>query len=491
VTSLGKVAAEKPDIIVPARGPAIGDPRAAIDRLLGRIRAAYANYLSIDALRWYFKDDHILAKARRVLGPEAKVDWMPMAETRPLPPWIAAISNSRLIIAADRSGFLVDCGGTGIIEELRKLKAAGKLASVEHVFITHYHDDHTDAVAALVAEFGAKVHACGRQVPVLERPGDFRLPCLTRNPIAVTCRHPDGDSWMWKEFKLTIREFPGQTLYHDALLVEREGHEPVLFAGDSFTPSGIDDYCLQNRNFLGEGAGYLLCLGIVEALPPGSWLVNQHVEPMFRFDAGRIERMRRTLRDRRPLLAALLPFDDPNFGLDEGWAVLHPYAVHLGGVRRRPWSCGSRTIPRRSGSSAPPSGRLMDSRRAAPARSGSPPGRGGDPLLPPDRRCVAGAPGRHGRRGLGRRRAPGVGRGPRGGEGMMRLLKYLFWVGGKEPPPPFPDPGVDPTGDRLSCIAGRSAGRRDAKYTGKSQVDGSNQRAASAASPASTHRRSR
>jgi glyoxylase-like metal-dependent hydrolase (beta-lactamase superfamily II) len=325
VASIEKVAAEKPALIVPARGPAIRDPAAAIDRLLGRIRAVYGNYLSIDALRWYFKDDHIRAKARRVLGEGATVDPMPMAETAPLPPWVVAISNTRLILAEDRSGFLVDCGGKGIMDELGKMRASGKLAAIEGIFITHYHDDHTDAVSALVKECGAPVHACGSQVDVLERPGAYRLPCLTKNPIAVTGKREDGAIWRWKEFRLTLRDFPGQTLHHNALLVERDGGGTILFAGDSFTPSGIDDYCLPNRNFLHEGTGFFKCLDMVEKLPAGCFLVNQHVEPAFRFTGEQIGRMRETLRERRRLLADLFPFDDPDFGLDEGWASIYPY----------------------------------------------------------------------------------------------------------------------------------------------------------------------
>jgi len=325
MASLDRIAAEKPDMLVPLRGPVIRDPLAAIARLQNRIRAVYANYLSIDALRWYFKDDHIRAKARRVLGPDARIDWMAMAETLPLPEAIIPISNSRLILAADQSGFLVDCGGTGIIDELRRLRAAGKLTSVEHVFVTHYHDDHTDALPALVAEFGTKVHACGSLVDLLERPGNYRLPCLTKNPTKVTAKHRDRDTWQWKEYQLTIFDHPGQTLHHNALLVERKGGWSAFFAGDSFTPSGIDDYCLQNRDFLREGQGFFRCLAQLEKLPPGCLILNQHVEPAFRFSLEQVSQMRETLRRRIPLLTELLPFDDPNYGLDESWAVLYPY----------------------------------------------------------------------------------------------------------------------------------------------------------------------
>ena len=329
MASLDRVAAEKPDLLVPLRGPVVRDPPAAIARLQSRIRAVYANYLSIDALRWYFKDDHIQAKARRVLGPDAQIDWMAMADTLPLPQEILAISNSRLILAADRSGFLVDCGGTGILDELRKLRGAGKLASVEHVFVTHYHDDHTDALPALVAEFGAKVHACGSLVDLIERPGDYRLPCLTKNPTAVTAKHRDRDTWRWKDYQLTIFDYPGQTLHHNALLIECDGGWSAFFAGDSFTPSGIDDYCLQNRNILHEGQGFFRCLDQLEKLPGGCLILNQHVEPAFRFSQAQVSQMRETLRRRIPLLTELFPFDDPNYGLDESWATLHPYWMTL------------------------------------------------------------------------------------------------------------------------------------------------------------------
>jgi glyoxylase-like metal-dependent hydrolase (beta-lactamase superfamily II) len=325
VASLDRIAAEKPDLLVPQRGPVIRDPLAALSRLQHRVRAAYSNYLSVDALRWYFHDDHMRTKARRVLGPDAQVDWMAMAKTVPLPETIIPISNSRLILAADRSGFLIDCGGTGILEELRKRRAAGTLTSVEHVFVTHYHDDHTDALPALVKEFGAKVHACGSLVDLIERPGDYRLPCLTRNPCPVTAPHHDQARWRWKEYQLTIFDHPGQTLHHNALLVEQDRGWSAFFAGDSFTPSGIDDYCLQNRNFLHEGQGFFRCLDQLEMLPRGCLLINQHVEPAFGFSPAQVAQMRDTLRQRIPLLSELLPFEDPNFGLDESWAVLHPY----------------------------------------------------------------------------------------------------------------------------------------------------------------------
>ena len=51
VKSLQFIAAENPDIIVPARGPIITNPDQAIEKLIKRIQTLYQNYLSITAQR--------------------------------------------------------------------------------------------------------------------------------------------------------------------------------------------------------------------------------------------------------------------------------------------------------------------------------------------------------------------------------------------------------------------------------------------------------
>ena len=128
----------------------------------------------------------------------------------------------------------------------------------------------------------------------------------------------------WHEFQFTFFDFPGQTLYHDGLLVEHEGGG-LFFTGDSFTPSGIDDYCLQNRDFMREGEGYLHCLNLLQRLPRNIWLVNQHVDPVFRFAPEQFTRMRAELLKRTVLLKELAPWPDPNFAIDESWAAVDPY----------------------------------------------------------------------------------------------------------------------------------------------------------------------
>jgi glyoxylase-like metal-dependent hydrolase (beta-lactamase superfamily II) len=326
INSLRKIAGKKPDIIIPARGPVIHNPIEAINLLIDRLQAVYENYLSISAGRWYFKDNYDVL-ARRVLGNNRKVNWMQWAEViKDKPPeWIIPISNSRLVVSKDRYGFLVDCGSHRIVEQVIKLKESGKLAGLDGLFITHYHDDHTDNVAGCLAEFECPVYATGPSVDILEHPGDYRLPCLTPNPIDNIKVMPEGHKMRWKEFTFTFYDFPGQTIYHDALLVEKDNAEKIFFIGDSFTPSGIDDYCLQNRNLLHESMGYFYCLNILRKNPTGILLINQHVVEPFSFNALQLDHMTATLNKRKELLAKLLPWDEPNYGIDERWVRFSPY----------------------------------------------------------------------------------------------------------------------------------------------------------------------
>lgn len=326
IRSMRKIINQNPDILIPARGPVIKEPGPTINRLIQRLQTAYENYLSINAGHWYFKDRYETL-ATRVLGPSAQVGWMPYAALiRKAPPdWIIPIHNSRLLLSKDGSGFLIDCGSKAIIAEITKLMKTKRLSRLDGVFITHYHDDHTDKIAELVQEFKCPIYSCQELRDILEHPEAYHLPAMTSNKIANLTLAPDGHKMPWKEFELTFYYFPGQTLYHDALLVEKDDGEEIFFIGDSFTPSGMDDYCLQNRNFLHEEMGYFYCLDLLRKIPPNYMLVNQHVVEPFRFDKEQLQHMIEVLEKRKKILADLFPWDEPNYGLDERWARIYPY----------------------------------------------------------------------------------------------------------------------------------------------------------------------
>jgi hypothetical protein len=87
----------------------------------------------------------------------------------------------------------------------------------------------------------------------------------------------------------------------------------------------MDDYCMQNRNILRPGAGYEYCLRRIAALPRNTWLLNQHVEPMFRYSEAQIARMQKELVNRSLPLKEMAPWPDINYMTDESWARIYPY----------------------------------------------------------------------------------------------------------------------------------------------------------------------
>jgi glyoxylase-like metal-dependent hydrolase (beta-lactamase superfamily II) len=328
IESLRKVAAWKPDLLAPARGPLIENPQAAIQSLIARLQALMASHFATDALLWYWGEGSLRIRSRKALDGHT-VNSMQMAEQRSLPDWALAIGNSRLLISRTGAAFLIDAGYSKLSAKLDQLLADGRIKGVEAIWITHYHDDHTDYAQALADRFRCPVHFTPRLADVLERPSDYRLPCLTTNPITSGKPQLHGGEMRWHEFKLTFFDFPGQTLYHDGLLVERDGAEALFFVGDSFTPSGMDDYCLQNRDFVRAGEGFLYCLDVLGRLRKDVWLVNQHVEPTFRFSGEQLARMRTEFYRRMAVLKELAPWPDLNYAIDENWAAVHPYASRI------------------------------------------------------------------------------------------------------------------------------------------------------------------
>ena len=322
IASLRKVAALKPDILLPAHGPAVTDPQRSILRLIERLQTFLQSHFETDALRWYWGDDNHRIRSRAV---EREMNVMPMGEIAKLPPDIVAIGNSRLIVSKTGAAFLVDAGYRKLLPELEQMRASGRVRTVDGVWITHYHDDHTDYVNDIVAAFRSPVYFTRAMAEIIGNPAGFRLPCLTTRPIPVQNAKADGETLRWHEWEFTFWNFPGQTLYHGGLLARHDDGRSYLFVGDSFTPSGMDDYCMQNRVFLRKGEGYDYCLRKIATLPSKTWLLNQHVEPMFRYSAPQIERMTAELGKRSEALREMTPWPDINYMVDESWARMYPY----------------------------------------------------------------------------------------------------------------------------------------------------------------------
>lgn len=317
------VLALTPDTLVCSMGGAI-DPGAG--DLAGRLRAAYAAYLAGSAGRFYFP---------QLFARRQDIRWMADAPVADPPPHVLHTGTTYVLVAGNGEALVLDCGAPRVVERLRQWQREGVIGAVAALWISHFHDDHVDAVPDFLAAFpGCPVFADERVSEVLARPEAYRLPCQSPHPVSVTRPLADGETWTWRDFTLTSRWFPGQTIHHAALLAVGRGHR-VFFIGDSFTPTGMDDYCAYNRNLLREDGGYARCLRLVREHNP-ALLLNCHVDAGFRLEEAQLGFLERNLAERRRLFGALLPWPDPDFGLDPEWARAYPYQQRAragGGVR--------------------------------------------------------------------------------------------------------------------------------------------------------------
>ncbi|HMN29771.1 MAG TPA: MBL fold metallo-hydrolase [Caldilineaceae bacterium] len=315
LASLEKILAVAPTLLIPTHGQIIDQPQQAVSALRARLDHCYDRYVAISALRYYFPD---LFRAF-----EGRPGHLPVGAGQPVPDFLHHFGTTWVVIAANKEALVMDCGSTAYVEALRQLQEQGEITTVTACWVTHYHDDHVDALPEFQADFPCPTYAHPVVAAVIEQPRAWRLPCISPATVRVDKRPLEGESWMWNEFCLTAYHFPGQTYYHAGLLVEGRGLR-LFFSGDSFTPAGIDDYCAGNRHLLGAGVGYDRCLALIDELQP-THIFNCHVGPAFRFTSAEIGWMRANLAERERLYGELFPWDHANYGLDEHWVRCDPY----------------------------------------------------------------------------------------------------------------------------------------------------------------------
>ena len=313
--SLEKVRQTSPTALIPTHGVVMNDPDKAIDALLERLAYCYDKYVAISALRHYFPQ---LFEAF-----DGHPGHMPIREGKPAPEFLRHFGTTWLIISETDEAFVMDCGSPNVIKQIQQLQADGEISEVTQFWVTHYHDDHVNAIPEFQETFPCETITDRVVAQVITNPIGFRLPCISPSVTRVDRITQDGDSWQWNEFTMTAYHFPGQTYYHGGLLVEGRGVR-MFFGGDSFTMAGIDDYCSGNRNLLGSDVGYERCLRLIQELKP-THIFNCHVDPAFDFTDAEIAFMLDTLAERERCYTELFPWDHANYGMDEHWVRCDPY----------------------------------------------------------------------------------------------------------------------------------------------------------------------
>lgn len=315
--SLDSVLALKPTVLVPSHGKIISNPPEAVRLLRKNVDAMMDNFLTLAGWRIDYPR----------VRPEREVPMFPRLPAVKSPTWIhRTIQTSAYLQAEDKSIFLLDAGYPPIVDEIDRLARSETISGVDAIWVSHYHDDHVESVNAIRRKYAAKVYAQAELRDVLEHPRAYLMPCVFPESIHVDYVIQEGEVINWKGFKLTGYYFPGQTIYHDALLIEKDGTR-LFVTGDSMTNFAIDDYCSYNRNVIGKGGGYERCLRLLMQVKPDlMWAAHYGPLPVTQ---QYLQKALRLVEEREKLGVALFPWDDPNFSLDPGWVRAYPYRQNV------------------------------------------------------------------------------------------------------------------------------------------------------------------
>ena len=302
------------DIAVPYLGGIITDLKADIKTFGKNIDEYYNYYTDISALNYYF--DCL------TVNPQTKFKW---AAEKEFPQYILHADNQcNLVRSKNGNAVAVDNYGSHVTDTLLSMIDCGEITGIDAMYITHYHDDHVDGCGYFREHFACPIYADKGFADIIKNPIRYRLPCISPVSVDVTPLD-DGYSWTWEEFEFTSFTFPGQTLYHGGLMVKNtDNGEVVFFAGDSFTPSGIDDYCAYNRNLMIPDEGYFKCFAILKQHMP-DYIINQHVDNAFCFSTDELEHFEKNLSQRIEVLSKLSVWDNINYVLDEYFIMAYPY----------------------------------------------------------------------------------------------------------------------------------------------------------------------
>ena len=205
--SFERVLALRPDLLLPSHGDTISDPAGAM--------AA---------------NSAIYTELRELLPPNEL--HRQKHEVREISPHLAYIGmNCYGLVSSSGKAFLWDYGYVerGMLQEFKR---KFKVNQIDVVSFSHYHDDHNIRAYELWRSDSTEIWIYENMLEVFEHPERFKLPCLIPFPIKADRVLRDREKIRWEEYELEFVYLPGQTEYHQALVVEVDGQR-VMFTGDN------------------------------------------------------------------------------------------------------------------------------------------------------------------------------------------------------------------------------------------------------------------
>lgn len=278
--SLRKLAALKPDVLLPAHGaPVTRDAAAALERAADAVQEV-----------GFLKSFERFTKQRLGNAPEYRFLAKEQAQSNGSLPWsrvsehLFLTGNTYVLTSKEDRAFLViDPWGQRSADQVAKLKAEQGLGALEVVVFSHAHFDHYDGVHNLPGRETFQVWSLDLVAAPVADPYLLRAPFLDPRPVRFDRRFRAGETAAWREYRFRFHHLPGQSEFTMGVEAEIDGKR-CYFTADNFFHqdmfSGSGGWMGMNRSWPPSYAAS--ARKVLTAAP--EWVLAEHGGP-FEFNA--------------------------------------------------------------------------------------------------------------------------------------------------------------------------------------------------------------
>jgi glyoxylase-like metal-dependent hydrolase (beta-lactamase superfamily II) len=275
-TSLRKLAALKPRVVLPAHGePIKKDAVNALEQAAAAVEevAFLKSFERFSKQRLGDPPAYPFLVPREQVGSAGDKPWSRVSEH------LFITGNTYVLTSTQTDGFMVmDPWGKRSIDQIVKLQSERRLGKPELVMFSHAHYDHFDGVYDLPGRDGYQVWSLDLVAGPLADPFRVRAPFLDARPIRFERRFKDGETATWREYNFRFHHLPGQSRFTMGVETTIDGKR-CYFTADNFFHqdqySGSGGWMGLNRSWPLPYAAS--AKKVLEAAP--DWILAEHGGP--------------------------------------------------------------------------------------------------------------------------------------------------------------------------------------------------------------------
>ncbi|MFC1563165.1 MBL fold metallo-hydrolase [candidate division KSB1 bacterium] len=312
--SFEKIKNENPDILLPSHGKPMENPISAIEKLEERFKRLIK---MVTPNRQSRTSDEMFSVSKHIVY----------------------LGSTSYALVSDRGRAIIYDYGYIDMSRIRAFIKKYNIKNIDAITYSHYHDDHIIRTPELLLRMNSgkktietEIWIFEKMLDVFEHPERHTLPCLIPFPIKADRVIKDGETIEWEGFKLYFFHMPGQTTYHQGMMVEDEGKRYVFSGDNNWHPAeGVrpmnSPIIPKNRYFLKDDHGYLKISKDLLDLKTDV-IVPSHYFP-YSVTRKELEMYRDWAEELTELYRQIIDQPDANMGMDYLWIRFYPYRVEV------------------------------------------------------------------------------------------------------------------------------------------------------------------